>query len=117
MELNSSHAPLRWHLLLPWRRRRGGGGAGLPPSGGGNGAGTSIQVTGTGAKGAALVGAAVAMTCANGAKLTGATNGNGAYTTNQAALTYPCIGTAKAGAVSYRSVLFSRLGGQLHAAD
>jgi hypothetical protein len=86
----------------------GGGGAGfLPPSGGGNGAGTSIQVTGTGAKGAALVGAAVAMTCANGAKLTGATNGNGAYTTNQAALTYPCIGTAKAGAISYRSVLFS----------
>ncbi|WP_286598925.1 hypothetical protein [Variovorax sp. J22P240] len=85
----------------------GGGGGGFLPSGGGNGAGTAIQVTGTGAKGAALVGATVALTCANGATLAGTTNGNGAYTTNQVALTYPCIGTAKSGAISYRSVLFS----------
>ncbi|MDM0103703.1 hypothetical protein QTH97_02075 [Variovorax sp. J22R24] len=85
----------------------GGGGGGSFPQSGGNGAGTSIQVTGTGAKGAALAGATVALTCANVATLAATTNGNGAYTTNQAALTYPCIGTAKSGAISYRGILFS----------
>ncbi|RZL89517.1 MAG: hypothetical protein EOP82_19340 [Variovorax sp.] len=54
-----------------------------------------------------LVGAAVKLTCANGTTLTGSTNGNGAYTTNQAGIAYPCVGTATSGAITYRGILFS----------
>jgi len=84
----------------------GGGGAGggfLPlPSGSGG-----TTVTGTAGGPPMLVGAAVSMTCANGATLTGATTGLGGYITNAAVLAYPCVGTATLGALSYRGALFA----------
>ncbi|WP_213956034.1 hypothetical protein [Variovorax sp. dw_954] len=85
----------------------GGGGGFLPITGGGNGAGTGTEVSGTAARGAMLVGATVSMTCANGATVAGSTNGLGVFTTNKVALTYPCVGKATLGNLSYRGVLFS----------
>lgn len=86
----------------------GGGGAFFPiPPGGGTGTGTVIAASGTAARGAMLIGAAVNLKCANNAGLTGVTNGNGQYVTNQVAVVYPCIGSATLGAVSYRGILYS----------
>lgn len=82
-----------------------GGGGGSDASNG-NGAGTNTTVTGTAAKGAMLVGANVDMTCANGSKLSGATNGNGTYSV-AGQVAYPCIGTATLGSLSYRGVLLA----------
>ena len=72
----------------------GGGGGDSGGGGGGNGAGIEITASGTAARGAVLVAASIEMTCANGARLIAVTNGNGSYTANKAAITYPCIGTA-----------------------
>lgn len=71
--------------------------------------GSAQSVSGTAAKGTALVGAAVTLTCANGAALSGNTSGTGQYTTAATSIAYPCIGTAVAvgGVPSYRTVLFS----------
>lgn len=81
-----------------------GGGGGSDSDG--NGAGTSTTVTGTAAKGAMLVGANIELTCANGAKLTAVTGGNGAYSA-AGQVAYPCIGSASLGGVAYRGVLMS----------
>ena len=81
----------------------------LAACGGGSGDGSSQTVSGTAAKGAALAGATVNMTCANGAILPGLTSSTGEYTTYSSSISYPCIGTAVAagGSPSYRGVLFS----------
>ncbi|WP_218509435.1 hypothetical protein [Variovorax sp. dw_308] len=88
----------------------GGGGGGnlfLPVTGGGSGTGTGTEVSGTVARGVLLAGATVNMTCANGATLAGTANALGFYTTGKAAITYPCIGSAKLGNLTYRGILFS----------
>ncbi|MDM0110721.1 hypothetical protein QTI66_01095 [Variovorax sp. J22R133] len=83
----------------------GGGNGGGSGDNGGNGAGANVTVSGTAAKGAALVGASVSMECANHAKLTGTTDGNGRYNAT-GNVVYPCVGTATLGAAKYRGVLF-----------
>ena len=88
----------------------GGGGdsSGVSPANP-NAGGPPQTVSGTVAKGVALAGAAVNMTCANGAVLGGTTSATGGYTTASVSIAYPCIGTAVAagGSPSYRGVVFS----------
>lgn len=81
----------------------GGGGDG---GGSSSGAGATVSVTGTAARGAVLPGAAISMTCANGAVLSTTTTAAGTYTAT-ATIAYPCIGSATLGAITYRGVLFS----------
>ena len=66
----------------------------------------STTVTGTVAGGAALVGAAVTATGANGATATGVTGPGGSYTIT-GNLTYPVILKAVSGATAYYSVATS----------
>lgn len=74
--------------------------------GGGDGVGSSVSVSGTAAKGAALgPNAAVSMTCANGAVITGTTDSGGKYTSSLTTIMYPCVGKATLGSISYRGVL------------
>lgn len=82
----------------------GGGGGDAGGSGSGN-AGVTVAVNGTVARGAMLAGAAVNMTCANSVKLSGATTANGTFAISSSLVAYPCIGTAVAGAITYRGVL------------
>ena len=87
----------------------GGGGGSADSTANPNVGGPPQTVSGTVAKGAALAGAAVSMTCANGAVLGGTTSATGGYTTAAVSIAYPCIGTAIAagGSPSYRGVMFS----------
>lgn len=86
-----------------------GGGGSSDTTANPNAGGPPQAVSGTVAKGAALAGAAVSMTCANGAVLGGTTSATGGYTTAAVSIAYPCIGTAIAagGSPSYRGVMFS----------
>ena len=86
----------------------GGGGSG-DGNANPNPGGPPQSVSGTAAKGAALSGATVNMTCANGAVLRGLTSPTGEYTTDSTSIAYPCIGTAVAvgGSPTYRNILFS----------
>ena len=86
------------------RRRRQDGGS---DNAGGSGTGVGIAVNGTVARGAAISNATIRLSCANGAELTGASAADGTFTTNRAAVVYPCIGTATAGNLTYRGVLFT----------
>ena len=87
----------------------GGGSSGDTGTANPNAGGPPQTVSGTVAKGAALAGAIVSMTCANGAVLGGTTSVTGGYTTASMSIAYPCIGTAIAagGSPSYRGVMFS----------
>lgn len=80
----------------------------LAACGGGDGDGgvSPTTVSGTVAKGDPVPGATVLMTCANNAILSTATSSTGTYSVT-APITLPCIGTATAGGLSYRSILFS----------
>ena len=86
----------------------GGGGSSGDGTGNPN-AGAPQTVSGTVAKGAALPGAAVNMTCANGALLGGTSSASGEYTTAPMSIAYPCVGTAAAagGVPTYRNILFA----------
>lgn len=86
-----------------------GGGGSDGGSSNPNVGGPPQSVSGTAAKGAVLAGAAINLTCANGALLTGTTSSAGGYVTSAVSIAYPCIGTAVAvgGSPSYRGVLFS----------
>lgn len=81
----------------------GGGGGG---DSGSSGAGATVAITGTAARGAILPGAAISMTCANGATISTTTSAAGTYSAT-ATIVYPCIGSATLGAINYRGVLFS----------
>ena len=87
----------------------GGGGSSGDSTANPNAGGPPQTVSGTVAKGAALAGANVNLTCANGAVLGGTTSATGGYTTASASIAYPCIGTAvgAGGSPSYRGVMFS----------
>ncbi len=85
----------------------GGGGGGSDSASGGNGAGVGLAVNGTVARGAAISNATVRLSCANGAELSATSGTDGSFVTNQAAIVYPCIGTATAGTLTYRGILFS----------
>jgi len=76
----------------------GGGGSSLP--------GTAVTLSGTAARGAALANAAIDITCANTERVQTTANASGAYSV-PATVVYPCVGTATAGAISYRGILFS----------
>ncbi|MFN7834409.1 MAG: hypothetical protein ACK5NY_01245 [Burkholderiaceae bacterium] len=68
---------------------------------------SGISAAGTAAQGKPIAGASIALTCANGASLTAVTDSNGKYFTAPAVVAYPCVGTARQGSLSYRTILFS----------